>query len=72
MAIDTSPAAQIARIDETLAEIALNGSASYGVNGRTFTALDIDKLLKLRSFYSNLQTRQSRRMFAPISFNPMR
>lgn len=50
-------------------EIATNGAASYSVNGRTFTALDLDKLNTAITRYETKIARGSRRMFAPISFN---
>jgi hypothetical protein len=53
-------------------EIATNGAASYSVNGRTFTSLDIDKLADAITRYETKIARGSRSMFAPISFNPMR
>lgn len=53
-------------------EIATNGAASYAVNGRTFTALDMDKLQNAIQLYESKIARGTRRMMAPISFNPTR
>jgi len=57
---------------EALFEVATNGAASWSVNGRTFTSLDIDKLQTAIQTYENRVNRMTRRMFAPITFREMK
>lgn len=69
MAVTTYTDQQILdALRQALYEIAVNGAASWSVNGRTYTSLDIDKLQTAISIYEARTTRSTKRMFAPITF----
>lgn len=53
-------------------EIVVNGAASYALNGRSWTALDIDKLQKAIDTYETKVSNASRRMFAGGVFREAR
>lgn len=53
-------------------EIAVNGASSYTINGRSWTALDLDKLQKGIDHYETKVSNASRRMFAGGTFREPR
>lgn len=52
-------------IQDAIFAIVSGTASSYAINGRTFTALDLDKLQKMETFYANRVARAAgRRTFA--------
>lgn len=58
----------LSEIQDAIYDIVVNRAASVSVNGRSFTALDLDKLQKMEELYEARVNRSSRGMFAVGKF----
>lgn len=56
----TTAAQKVELIDQAIEDVIVGGHSSYQIAGRSVTKHDLDKLRKMRNYYSQIAKREAR------------